>query len=144
MMVAHHLAYTRDPVRGITAWLPYDGPWMLSEEVEQMIGAAMANPRRCRADTLAQAFKPATRRSGSRCGITHYRLRRTGPRRPAPSRPATKVRKTARARSTRGAKLRDGSPREDYLGILTHEIAAVAGEGISSANVGAPSRSCRK
>ena len=54
MIVAHHLAYTRNPVRGITAWLALRCPWMLSAEVEQMIGAVMANPRRWRADTLGR------------------------------------------------------------------------------------------
>jgi hypothetical protein len=55
VIVAHHLAGSGgDQSRKIAAWIALRAPWMAAEEVEAIIAAAIAKPRRWRADTLAK------------------------------------------------------------------------------------------
>ncbi len=55
MIVAHHLAGCNgDPSRSIVSWIALRAPWLTAEEVEAIVAAATAKPRRWRADTLAR------------------------------------------------------------------------------------------
>jgi hypothetical protein len=55
VIVAHHLAgCAGDQSKKIAAWIALRAPWMAAEEAEGIIAAAIAKPRRWRADTLAK------------------------------------------------------------------------------------------
>lgn len=55
MIVAHHLASCYgEQSRKIAAWIALRAPWMNPQEAEAVISAAVAKPRRWRADTLAK------------------------------------------------------------------------------------------
>ena len=55
MIVVHHLAgCVGDQSRKIAAWIALRAPWMAAEEAEGIVTAAIAKPRRWRADTLAK------------------------------------------------------------------------------------------
>jgi hypothetical protein len=55
-IMVHTLARRSDPIERINAWLARRAPWFTGEERDALVLAALANPLRWRADTLARTL----------------------------------------------------------------------------------------